>query len=50
MGKFSVISIAIAAIGGGFLGYNLGWVGLCIAIPLGAFAGFVGAHHDRKYK
>ena len=50
MGKFSVISITIAAIGGGFLGYNLGWVGFCIAIPFGALAGFVGARLDRKYE
>ena len=51
MGKFGIILIAVAAVGGGFfLGYNLGWVGFCIAIPFGALAGFVGARLDRKYE
>ena len=50
MGKFGIILIAVTAVGGGFLGYNLGWVGFCIAIPLGALAGFVGARLDRKYE
>ena len=50
MGKFSIIAVALSCIIGFALGYNLGWIGALIVIPIAGLLGFLGAHLDWKYK